>query len=57
MIKLGIPAWSAWKTAYLHGYAKPAKCWDVQTAINNERLASFGLISMLDYYTKRSEPC
>ena len=53
LMKLGIPAWSAWKTAYLHGYAKPAHCWDVHQAINNKRLADFGLISMLDYYTAR----
>ncbi|MEY8393208.1 group II intron maturase-specific domain-containing protein, partial [Lachnospiraceae bacterium 45-W7] len=33
MIKLGIPSWSAWKTAYLHGYAKPARCRDVHMAI------------------------
>lgn len=57
LIKLGVPRWSAWKTAYLHGYAKPARCGDVQIAITNKRLASFGLISMLDYYTKRCVTC
>ena len=57
MIKLGIPIWSAWKTAYLHGYAKPAKCRDVHMAISNKRLASFGLVSMLDYYTERCVTC
>lgn len=57
LIKLGVPLWSAWKTAYLHGYAKPARCGDVQIAINNKRLASFGLVSMLDYYTKRCVTC
>ena len=57
LIKLGVPSWSAWKTAYLHGYAKPARCGDVQMAINNKRLASFGLISMLDYYTDRCVTC
>lgn len=57
LIKLGVPRWSAWKTAYLHGYAKPARCGDLQIAINNKRLASFGLISMLDYYTKRCVTC
>ena len=57
MIKLGIPSWSAWKTAYLHGYAKPARCRDVHMAISNERLTSFGLVSMLDYYTKRCVTC
>ena len=57
LIKLGIPAWSAWKTAYLHGYAKPARCWDVQQAISSKRLAVFGLISMMDYYTERCVTC
>jgi len=57
MIKLGIPSWSAWKTAYLHGYAKPARCRDAHMAISNERLTSFGLVSMLDYYTKRCVTC
>ena len=57
LIKLGVYPWSAWKTAYLHGYAKPAKCRDVHKAINNERLTQFGLVSMLDYYTKRCVSC
>ncbi len=57
LIKLGIPPWSAWKTAYLKGYAKPARCGDVHMAISNKRLTSFGLVSMLDYYTKRCVTC
>lgn len=57
LIKLEVPSWSAWKTAYLHGYAKPARCGDLHIAINNKRLASFGLISMLDYYTERCVTC
>ena len=57
MIKLGVLAWTAWRTAYLHGYAKPARCADVQKAITNERLTHFGLVSMLDYYTKRCVLC
>lgn len=57
LIKLGVPPWSAWKTAYLHGYARPCRCGDAQTAINNKRLAEFGLISMLDYYTERCVTC
>ena len=57
LIKLGVAAWSAWKTAYLHGYAKPARCGDVQIAISNKRLAEFGLISMVDYYTARCGAC
>ena len=35
------------------GYARPARCPDVQNAINNERLTRIGLVSMLDYYTER----
>ena len=57
LIKLGVPAWSAWKTAYLHGYARPARCPDVHKAITNERLTRFGLVSMLDYYTERCVTC
>lgn len=57
LIKLGVPSWSAWKTAYLHGFAKPCRCGDVQIAITNKRLADFGLISMLDYYTQRCVIC
>ena len=57
LIKLGVPAWSAWKTAYLHGYAKPAHCRDVHIAISNKRLADFGLISMADYYAEKRVTC
>ncbi|MBS7174016.1 MAG: hypothetical protein KH087_11680 [Blautia sp.] len=57
LIKLGVPQWSAWKTAYIHGYARPARCGDLQIAISNKRLASFGLVSMLDYYTERCVTC
>ena len=57
LIKLGVPAWSAWKTAYLHGYARPARCPDVHKAITNQRLTRFGLVSMLDYYTERCVTC
>ena len=38
LIKLGIAAWSAWKIAYLHGYARPARCWDVHQAISISRI-------------------
>ena len=57
LIKLGVPQWSAWKTAYIHGYARLARCGDLQIAISNKRLASFGLVSMLDYYTERCVTC
>lgn len=53
LIKLGIPAWSAWKTAYISGYAKVCRSWDVHQTISNARLEEFGLISMKDYYVKR----
>lgn len=36
---------------------KYAKCGDVHIAINNKRLTELGLISMLDYYTKRCVTC
>ena len=32
-------------------------CGAVNIAITNKRLASFGLISMLDYYTERCVTC
>ncbi|MGL5437288.1 MAG: group II intron reverse transcriptase/maturase [Lachnospiraceae bacterium] len=54
LIKLGIPRWSAWKTAYHHGYAKVCKWGDIIQAINPKRLAEFGLISMQEYYMKQS---
>lgn len=57
MIKLGVPAWSAWNTAYLKGYARPARCPDIHNAISNERLTRYGLVSMLDYYTQRCVTC
>ena len=53
LIKLGIPAWSAWKTVYISGYAKICRSWDVHQTISNARLEEFGLISMKDYYVKR----
>jgi len=53
LIKLGIPAWSAWKTAYNSGYAKVCRSWDVQQTISNARLKEYGLLSMEDYYMKR----
>lgn len=52
LIKLGVPKWAAWRTAYAKGYARVCNASDVQQALNNKRLAKFGLISMLDYYDK-----
>ena len=55
--KLGVPEWAARRTAYAKGYARVCRASDVCEAINNKRLASFGLISMLDYYTERCVTC
>ncbi len=55
--KLGVPSWAAKRTSYAKGFARVCRGSDVSQAINNERLAQFGLISMLDYYTKRCVTC
>lgn len=34
-----------------------SRSWNICKCINNERLAKFGLISMLDYYTARCVTC
>lgn len=57
LIKLGVPKWAARRTAYAKGYARVCRGSDVCQAISNKRLASFGLISMLDYYTERCVTC
>ena len=57
LMKLGLPKWCARRTAYIKGYARVCRTWDIHQAINNERLASFGLIPMLDYYTERCVTC
>ena len=57
LMKLGVPKWAAWRTAYSKGYARVCRASDVSRAISNKRLASFGLISMLDYYTERCVTC
>ena len=57
LIKLGVPKWAAWRTAYAKGYARVCRAPDVSQAISNKRLASFGLVSMLDYYTERCVTC
>ena len=54
LMKLDVPRWAAFKTAYCGDrYARLAHNGWVQKAINNERLARYGLVSMLDYYTKK----
>lgn len=57
LVKLGLPKWAAWRTAYIKGYARVCRSWDIHQAINNKRLAQFGLISMLDYYTEKCTTC
>jgi RNA-directed DNA polymerase len=57
LIKLGIPKWAAWRTSYAKGYARVCRASDVNQAVSNRRLAQFGLVSMLDYYTERCVTC
>jgi group II intron reverse transcriptase/maturase len=57
LIKLGVPKWAAKRTSYAKGFARVCRASDVSQAISNKRLAEFGLISMLDYYTKRCVTC
>lgn len=54
LMKLGIDRITAYKVGYCsRAYAHVCSCGAVNIAITNKRLASFGLISMLDYYTER----
>ena len=57
LMKLGLPKWAAKRTAYIKGYARVCRMWDVHQAISNKRLTEFGLISMSDYYAKRRVTC
>ena len=58
LMKLGINRYAAWRTAYAgERIAYVCNKGAVNVAINNKRLASFGLISMSDYYTKRCVTC
>ena len=57
LIKLGVLKWASRRTAYAKGYARVCRSSDIQQAISNKRLAAFGLISMLDYYTERRVTC
>ncbi len=58
LMKLDVPGWAAFKIAYCGDrYARLAHNGWVQKAINNKRLADFGLISMSDYYTARCGSC
>ena len=58
LMKLGVPQWAAHKVANT-GNRIAHMCHNgwVQHALSNKRLADFGLISMIDYYTKRCVTC
>ena len=58
LIKLGVPKWAAHKVANTgNRYAHMCHNGWVQKAISTKRLTSFGLVSMLDYYTERCVTC
>ena len=58
LMKLGIEKNTAYKTAYAgQRIAYVCNKGAVNVVISNKRLASFGLISMLDYYTERCVIC
>ena len=57
LMKLGVPQWAAKRTSYAKGFARVCRGSDVSQAISNKRLTSFGLVSMLDYYTERCVTC
>ena len=58
LVKLGVPRWAAHRVANT-GNRIAHMCHNgwIQHAISNKRLADFGLISMLDYYTARCAIC
>ena len=58
LVKLGIDRNTARRVAYTGArIAYVCNKGVVNVAMNNKRLASFGLISMLDYYTERCVTC
>ena len=58
LIKLGIDRRTAFHVAYAGTrIAYVCNKGAVNVAMNNRRLAAFGLISMLDYYTERCVAC
>ena len=57
LIKLGLNKRSAHGISYAKGYARVCRSWNICKCISNERLAKFGLVSMLDYYTVRCGTC
>ena len=57
-MKLDVPRWATFKIAYcVSKYARLAHNEWIQKAITTKRLTAFGLVSMLDYYTKRCVTC
>ena len=58
LVKQGVPRWAAHKVADT-GNRIAHMCHNgwVQKAISNKRLAEYGLISMLDYYTAKCVTC
>ncbi|HBZ03519.1 MAG TPA: maturase [Lachnospiraceae bacterium] len=58
LMKLDVPRWAAYKIAYCGDrYARLTHNGWVQKAISTKKLTSFGLVSMLDYYTERCVTC
>ena len=58
LMKLDVPRWAAFSIAYSGArIARMCRNGWVNKAISNKRLAAFGLISMLDYYTARCVSC
>ena len=58
LMKLGVDKDTAWITAYTGSrIAYMCQRRVMNFAINKERLTQFGLVSMIDYYTKRCVTC
>ena len=58
LMKLGISKRFAWSTAYYGAHiAHVCQGGAMNMAVTKERLTRFGLVSMLDYYTKRCVAC
>ena len=58
LMKLGVDKDTAWITAYTGSrIAYVCQRRVMNFAINKERLTQFGLVSMIDYYTKRCVTC
>jgi len=58
LIKLGVSRKYAWSTAYTGArIAYVCQRGAIHYAITKKRLTSFGLVSMLDYYTERCVTC